>query len=111
VALVSRCGSRSTPENTAPRSRFVYPAISLLDVVVTDDAGTPDDASDDQSFPVGRLAAQECATYSGSYQPSSVNSTDTGLATFSDTVTVTGSAVLGFGDAQDSSMANCDLCC
>jgi len=77
--------------------------VSLRNVTVVDDhAG--------QVFSTPFLAKGTCANYSGSYFPSTVNSPDPELATFSDTVTATGTASLGFGTVTDIATASCPLC-
>jgi hypothetical protein len=76
--------------------------ISLTNVTVTDDhAG--------QVFSTPLLAKGTCQTYSGSYFPTSANP-DPVLATFTDTVTASGTASLGFGTATDTATATCPLC-
>ncbi len=84
--------------------------VKLENVTVTDDAGTPAIASDDQVFLIGDLAVGESKPYSGSYLPSSVNSSDPSEVSFSDTVTAEGDAVLGFGHVEDTDTATCPLC-
>lgn len=85
--------------------------LSLNSVTVTDDAGTPGNASDDQVvFGPATLAANTCQPYSGSYAPSSINSSDPQSVTFTDTVTAVGTAPLGFGQASDTASDTCALC-
>jgi hypothetical protein len=74
----------------------------LSNVTVTDDhAGLV--------FGPESLAKGECKTYSGSYFPTSANP-DPILATFTDTVTASGRAPLGFGTVTDTATATCPLC-
>ena len=76
--------------------------IGLINVTVVDDhAG--------QVFSTPFLAKGTCATYNGSYYPSSANPEPI-LATFTDTVTATGTAPLGFGTVTDTATATCPLC-
>lgn len=85
--------------------------ISLNSVFVQDDAGTPLNTSDDPApISIGTLAAGACAPYSGSYYPASANSQIPAEISFSDTVTATGVAALGFGTPEDSATATCRLC-
>ena len=61
--------------------------VALLDVIVTDDNGTPGDTSDDVVFNIGDLAPGETANYNGSYDPGVAGpSTNTVVATASDAV-------------------------
>ena len=77
--------------------------ISLTNVTVVDDhAG--------QVFSTPLLAKGTCASYSSSYFPSSVNTENPSFATFTDTVTATGTAPLGFGTVTDVATATCPLC-
>jgi hypothetical protein len=81
--------------------------INLTNVIVTDDAGTPADTSDDSVFNIGDLAAGDCEPYGPNiYTPSELQSS----AQFTNTVTATGTAVLGFGDVSASKSATCPLC-
>lgn len=74
----------------------------LSDVTVTDEhAGLV--------FGPQSLAKGECKNYSGSYFPTSANP-DPILATFSDTVTASGTAPLGSGKVMDMATATCPLC-
>jgi hypothetical protein len=82
----------------------------LDNVTVRDDSGTPNDPSDDQAFNLGTLNPGESKPYSGSYLPKGVDATNPKFATFSDTVTATGVARLGFGTVQDTKTATCPLC-
>ena len=85
--------------------------ISLNNVVVQDDAGTPGVPGDDPApILIGTLAAATCSPYSGSYYPASANSQIPAEISFSDTVTATGIAALGFGTPEDSATATCRLC-
>jgi hypothetical protein len=87
------------------------PAISLSNVTVTDDSGTPGNAGDDQIvFGPASLSPGTCQPFSGSYAPSSVSTSDPSSASFSDTVTAIGTAPLGFGQATDSATATCAVC-
>lgn len=86
-------------------------AIGLSNVTVTDDSGTPSDASDDQVvFGPASLAAGICQGYTGSYLPATVNDSSPDLATFTDTVTAIGTAPLGFGQATDTGSDTCPIC-
>ncbi|RMH82995.1 hypothetical protein EA796_17615 [Pseudomonas sp. AOB-7] len=61
--------------------------VTLLDVIVTDDNGTPGDTSDDVVFNIGNLAPGASANYNGSYDPGVAGpSTNTVVATASDAV-------------------------
>lgn len=61
--------------------------VALLNVIVTDDNGTPGDTSDDVVFNIGDLAPGESANYNGSYDPGVAGpSTNTVVATASDAV-------------------------
>jgi hypothetical protein len=85
--------------------------VSLNDVTVVDDAGTPNDSGDDQTvFSSPSLPANTCQPYSGSYQPGSINSSDPQAATFRDTVVAHGTAPLGFGEATDDASDTCAVC-
>lgn len=85
--------------------------ITLKNVFVQDDAGTPFDFTDDPApISIGTLLADECKPYSGSYTPASANSTTPSEISFSDSVTATGVAVLNFGAVEDSATATCRLC-
>lgn len=83
--------------------------IGLVNVVVTDDSGTPGDSGDDQVFPIGALPADTCQPYGGSYLPASPAGVPGDLS-FTDTVTATGQAVLGFGSVEETASATCPLC-
>jgi hypothetical protein len=86
-------------------------AIGLSNVTVTDDAGTPQNASDDQIvFGPASLPANTCQPFSGSYEPTTTSTSDPQSATFSDTVTAIGTAPLGFGQATDSASDTCSVC-
>ncbi|WP_321406579.1 hypothetical protein [Tolumonas auensis] len=84
--------------------------ISLNNVVVQDNAGTADISDDPAPILIGSLAAGACSPYSGSYYPASANSQIPAEISFSDTVTATGVAALGFGTPEDSATATCRLC-
>lgn len=85
--------------------------ISLSNVTVTDDAGTPGNATDDVVvFGPAPLAPDTCEDFSGSYAPSSISSSDPQSATFTDTVTAVGTAPLGFGQAMDTASDTCAIC-
>lgn len=61
--------------------------VTLLNVMVTDDNGTPGDTSDDVVFNLGDLAPNESANYNGSYDPGVAgSSTNTVVAEASDAV-------------------------
>ena len=75
--------------------------IGLKGVTVSDDQGT---VTSPPSGAIGNLAPNTCAPYSGSYLPS------TSEAVFSDTVTASGTANLGFGSVSESASASCQLC-
>lgn len=87
-----------------------YDPVTLKNVTVQDDAGTPSDPSDDNVQSIGTLAADTCSPYSGSYTPASANSTTPGEISFSDTVTARGVAVLGLGSVLEKATATCRLC-
>jgi hypothetical protein len=85
--------------------------IGLSNVTVTDDAGTPGNASDDVVvFGPAALAAGACQPFDGSYTPNSLSSSDPQSATFTDTVTAVGTAPLGFGQATDTASDTCAVC-
>lgn len=75
--------------------------IGLKLVTVSDDHGT---VTSPPNGVIGNLAPQACASYSGSYLPS------TSEAVFSDTVTASGMANLDFGSASETASASCQLC-
>jgi hypothetical protein len=75
--------------------------IGLKGVTVNDDQGT---VTSPPNGAIGNLAPNACAPYSGSYLPS------TSEAVFSDTVTASGVANLGFGSVSETASANCQLC-
>lgn len=79
------------------------PPLSLNNVTVTDDPSG-------NVHNIGTLAAADCKDYSGSYTPASAGSESPGSIAFSDTVTATGTAPLGFGSDTDSATATCPLC-
>jgi Divergent InlB B-repeat domain len=97
--------------------------ITLDNVSVVNDNGTPDDLTDDSTLLSGVTlpdtddpATPEndtCASYTGSYFPSSINAggTDPTLAAFQDTVTASGTARLG-GEItpKPTASATCELC-
>ena len=56
------------------------------------------------------LAPNECTTYTGSYLPSTAGSANPSQASFSDTVTVTGTSSHGGGKVQGVASATCPLC-
>jgi hypothetical protein len=85
--------------------------IGLTNVTVTDDAGTPGNASDDEVvFGPLPLPANTCQPFSGSYAPNSISTSDPQSATFTDTVTAIGTASLGFGQATDTASDTCAVC-
>src|SRR5262245_21334159 len=75
--------------------------IGLKNVTVHDDHGT---VTSPANGAIGNLAPNTCKPYSGSYLPSSNE------AVFSDTVTASGTANLGFGSVSETASANCELC-
>lgn len=90
--------------------------IGLTNVTVVDDSGTPSDLTDDQILlgPIS-LAPGDCQSYTGTYTPRSLPANgvpidDPSLVEFSDTVTATGTAPLGFGDALDTASQTCPIC-
>jgi len=88
-----------------------YDPVNLVSVTVTDDKGTIGDTSDDEIFNIGDLAAGACKGWGPSeYYPATVNSLTPSAAQFTDTVTAKGTAVLGFGDVEDSASDTCFLC-
>ena len=52
----------------------------------------------------------KCATYSGSYYPDDAGTSTPGSASFTDTVSASGTGALGSGLASDSGSATCTLC-
>lgn len=84
--------------------------VTLDNVRIIDDRGTPANTADDATIPIGTLTAGQCATYNGSYLPSSTNSGTPSLATFTDTVKAIGVARLRFGTVEDTRTATCPLC-
>lgn len=98
--------------------------ITLVNVSVVNDNGTPGDITDDTVILNGQTlgdtdnpatpADERCKTFSASYFPSSVNAgssiTDPDGAAFQDTVRANGSSVL-FGAATEATgSATCKLC-
>ncbi len=94
--------------------------INMKLVSVTDDyLNTPADPSDDD-IPViagtntelkgQTLDAGKCLDFTGSYYPASSSSTDPAIISFSDTVTASGTAVLGGKTTSSTKTANCELC-
>jgi hypothetical protein len=81
--------------------------IGLTLVTVSDDMGT---VTSPAGGVIGDLAPNTCVPYSGSYLPSATDSAVPGGATFSDTVTASGVAKLGFGSASETASATCPLC-
>jgi len=81
--------------------------IGRKNVTVIDDMGT---VTSPAGGVIGDLAPNTCVPYSGSYLPSATDSTVPGGATFSDTVTASGVAKLGFGSASETASATCPLC-
>ena len=81
----------------------LIPPLNLSGVTVTDDPSG-------NVHNIGTLNAADCKDYSGSYTPSSAGSENPGSISFSDTVTATGTAPLGFGTATDMATATCPLC-
>lgn len=85
--------------------------INLTNVTVTDDSGTPGDTADDQVvFGPASLAANTCQSYSGSYAPSSISSSDPQSATFSDTVTAVGTPPLNASPVSAIATDTCAIC-
>lgn len=75
--------------------------IGLKNVTVSDDHGT---ITSPATGVIGNLAPNTCKPYSGSYLPTS------NQAVFSDTVTASGTANLGFGSISETASANCEVC-
>lgn len=75
--------------------------IGLKGVTVSDDHGI---VTSPPNGVIGNLAPNTCAAYAGSYLPT------TNEAIFSDTVTASGTANLGFGSASETASASCQLC-
>ena len=75
--------------------------IGLKLVSVSDDKGT---VTSPPNGVIGNLAPNTCASYSGSYLPSAKEDV------FTDTVTASGVANLGFGSVSETASANCLLC-
>ncbi|MGS3151792.1 hypothetical protein ACB268_13430 [Aeromonas sanarellii] len=86
-----------------PNSPDYKPPLNLSGVTVTDDPSG-------NVHNIGTLNAADCKDYSGSYTPSSAGSEEPGAISFSDTVTATGTAPLGFGSDTDTATATCPLC-
>lgn len=88
--------------------------VGISNVAVVDDSGTSGDTSDDQTVlsgvTLGTTSPSDCASFTGSYYPSSSNSTDPSAAVFSDTVSASGDANLGGGPVSDTATAECPLC-
>lgn len=96
--------------NTTGGSSGLSP-ISLNNVTVTDDSGTPNDATDDELvFGPASLPANSCQGYTGSYLPATVNDSSPDAADFSDTVTAVGTAPLGFGSVSTTASDTCPIC-
>lgn len=85
---------------------------NILDnVTVSDDAGTPDDPADDQIvFGPATLFPGQSQPYSGSYKPRTTFTDNPSSASFSDTVTATGTPRLGGGPLTQTASATCPLC-
>ena len=85
---------------------------AILDnVIVTDDAGTPTDTSDDQLvFGPATVSPGEEFSYSGSYKPVTTFTDNPSLASFTDTVTAEGDARFGLGHVSQTASATCPLC-
>jgi hypothetical protein len=83
--------------------------LTLINVSVRDDSGTPGDISDDVTVLSGvTLAGGACEPYSGSYTPLVFgNPTD---QTFSDTVTAAGVLKIDSSLATDTASATCPIC-
>lgn len=80
------------------------PGISLKNVTVKDEPSG-------NIHNIGTLAPATCQDYAGSYYPtSSGNKANPADVSFSDTVTATGTAPLGFGTATETASATCPLC-
>lgn len=77
--------------------------VDLIGVVVVDDAGTPADTADDQSFALGDLAVGESAPYEGSYLPPEPGAESTNV------VVATGDWT--FGDFSDTASATAEAIC
>jgi hypothetical protein len=84
--------------------------VTLSSVTVTDDSGTPSDATDDQVvYGPATLAPEACASFSGTYTPNVTNSSDPQTASFTDTVVAVGTSTL-FGQAEDTASDTCTVC-
>jgi len=82
--------------------------VALSNVTVTDDP-----ASDDIVLSSTTLAPLACATFTGSYLPSSTSDSNPGTASFTDTATARGTAVLGTRQpepATSSPASDCPVC-
>jgi hypothetical protein len=98
--------------------------ITLTNVSVVNDNGTPGNLGDDTTLLSGVTlldtddpntpADDRCASYSGSYFPSSVNVgsniTDPDGAAFQDTVRANGTSVLFGAATEETASATCSLC-
>jgi len=88
--------------------------VKVVNVVVTDDRGTPSNTSDDDHFGPFDLDIGQSQTFSGSYYPCEdvTDSTDVSELVFQDTVVANGEhVVLGFAPpATVSATASCRVC-
>nr|WP_321271119.1 hypothetical protein [uncultured Tolumonas sp.] len=105
--------------NKAPSSGVDGP-ITLNNVAVVDNSGTPADPTDD-TIPVIKdtttplkgqtLTAGSCLDFTGSYYPATAGSIEPKNISFSDKVTASGQSIRSeFGSAQDTATATCPLC-
>lgn len=77
--------------------------IKLKSIQLADDLGTVSN-NDDIMFQHNELYSNECVNYEHGYYPNVAS------YSYSDTVTVTGQAILNLGQASISTSATCDLC-
>ncbi|PIB12381.1 hypothetical protein [Vibrio rotiferianus] len=89
------------------------PDLTLVNVSVVDDSGTPSDTADDVVVlsnvvlgPPG--SGNECEPYSGSYIPTAFSNSET--QSFRDTVTAVGFLKIDGTQATNTASADCDIC-
>ncbi|MFH4676966.1 DUF11 domain-containing protein [Vibrio diabolicus] len=85
------------------------PGLTLVNVSVVDDSGTPEDASDDVTVVNNiELASDQCQSYTGSYIPTAFSNAET--QSFRDTVTAVGFLKIDNTQATNTASADCDIC-
>ncbi|MGR5205946.1 hypothetical protein [Vibrio sp. PNB23_22_7] len=89
------------------------PDLTLVNVSVVDDSGTPSDTSDDvvvlSNVVLGPPnSGNECSSYSGSYIPKAFSNSQT--QSFRDTVTAVGFLKIDGTKGTDTASADCNIC-